>query len=68
LHFFAKLVLAAPARGWPFFPIALLSHVPGCATAGPSAKIDSKTTRKKLYDSVGKATFEGLLACLRRRA
>src|SRR5436190_12472416 len=41
LHFARKLVLAAPASGFPSFPIALVSHVPGagipCVVAGPTA-------------------------------
>jgi len=37
LHFFRKLLSAAPARGLPFLSIALLAHV-SCAIAGPIAK------------------------------
>src|SRR5262249_47094737 len=37
LHFFRKLLSAAPASGLPFLSIALLAHV-SCAIAGPIAK------------------------------
>src|SRR5262245_43109448 len=37
LHFFRKLLSAAPASGLPFLSIALLAHV-SCAMAGPIAK------------------------------
>src|SRR5262249_43874236 len=37
LHFFRKLLRAAPASGLPFLSIALLAHV-SCAIAGPIAK------------------------------
>src|SRR6201982_2071743 len=44
LHFARKEVRAAPASSRPFFPIALLSHVPGaCAAAEPRANAVSKT-------------------------
>src|SRR5215470_9351655 len=62
LHFFTKLVFAAPARGWPFFPIALDSQVPGCAVAEPSAKIDSKIARKKRFMFVSLVTFRWALS------
>src|SRR5262249_37735449 len=37
LHFLRKLLSAAPARGLPFLPLALLAHV-SCAITGPIAK------------------------------
>jgi hypothetical protein len=37
LHFFRKLLSAAPARGLPFLSTALVAHV-SCAIAGQSAK------------------------------
>jgi hypothetical protein len=44
LHFVRKAVRAAPASSRPFFPIALLSHVPGaCAAAVPIANAVIKT-------------------------
>jgi len=40
----SKLFFAAPARGRPSFPTALLSHVPGaCAAAEPTANAVNKT-------------------------
>src|SRR5262245_58308969 len=48
LHFLRKLVFAAPASGLPSLLIALLSQV-SCATAEPSANIESTRTRKKRF-------------------
>ena len=45
LHFFRKLLSAAPARGLPFLSTALVAHV-SCAIAGPSAKAAISQARR----------------------
>src|SRR5262249_41861816 len=55
LHFFRKLLRAAPASGLPFLPTALLAHV-SCAMAGPIAKAETmagKTIRFMVLPPVG---------------
>src|SRR6516225_5984040 len=72
LHLARKEVRAAPASSRPFFPIALLSHVPGaCAAAEPKANAVNKTASISrvifalhLWRGCGARTVETVWPCL----